>query len=230
MFAVDKDMEKFKAALDFQEDFEALMSHPTAPAVSFQRVLGKEFWKAKQTRQRNGSFPLYLIEAPTLPDLLAKLQTLFEAVESEKPMPAAGENAFEPTLERFVKGCEKLVNESLDLKRGIMAQKKLVDPRIVADPMFVYPVRQLFWERRRRWIFVWSESIKEDDKFSFCFVDPENGDYYAPGSYGVPAKHKRGNIFDDDPFAGVNGDGVKALPNWRHGYGGANVMSRAKEG
>jgi len=38
---------------------------------------------------------------------------------------------------------------------------------------------------------------KPTDYGVFCFVDPNNGDIYYPASWAAPAKHVRGNIYDE---------------------------------
>ena len=38
----------------------------------------------------------------------------------------------------------------------------------------------------------------------YCFVDLTNGDVLKAATWKAPAKHARGNIFANDPTAGVN--------------------------
>ena len=38
----------------------------------------------------------------------------------------------------------------------------------------------------------------------YCFVDLTNGDVLKAATWKAPAKHSRGNIFANDPTAGVN--------------------------
>ena len=41
--------------------------------------------------------------------------------------------------------------------------------------------------------------VKQDSQRSvYCFVDKSNGDIYRAASYKIPAKHVRGNIFDEN--------------------------------
>jgi hypothetical protein len=45
----------------------------------------------------------------------------------------------------------------------------------------------------------------------YAFVEMGSGDIYKPASWNGPAKHVRGNIFNDDPLAGTGIYGVNYL-------------------
>lgn len=204
-------------AIDLQVLMTEVLQHPTAPAISFMSS-GAGYWRAKQSLQLSGSKP-YSVAGKTLGECIQKLKRLLDRKEKPTDM-----SSFFPALERFIKGCEEIANKRQDELRAKMAQQKLIDERIVAEPKDIYPPVQLFWERKPRWIYVRLEKLN-GERHSYCFVDPNNGDYYACGSNG-PAKHVRGNIFDEDPFAGVDEHGAKPLPNWRHGYHAPDVVQR----
>lgn len=42
----------------------------------------------------------------------------------------------------------------------------------------------------------------------YCFIDRNNGDILKAASWKAPAKHARGNIFNDDPLQGTTIHGV----------------------
>jgi hypothetical protein len=50
-------------------------------------------------------------------------------------------------------------------------------------------------EGNRYWKVVRHES---SSRSVFAFIDTQNGNVYKPASWRAPAKHARGNIFDDD--------------------------------
>jgi len=45
----------------------------------------------------------------------------------------------------------------------------------------------------------------------YCFIDKTNGDVLKAAGWKAPAKHARGNIFDDDPAKGLGPFGAKYL-------------------
>lgn len=45
----------------------------------------------------------------------------------------------------------------------------------------------------------------------YAFVEIDSGDIYKPASWNAPAKHVRGNIFNDDPLACTGIYGVNYL-------------------
>ena len=56
----------------------------------------------------------------------------------------------------------------------------------------------------------WDKVVYDDSVFAF--IDPNNGDIYYPASWSRPAKHVRGNIFNNDNgISCVGVYGVKAL-------------------
>jgi len=49
------------------------------------------------------------------------------------------------------------------------------------------------------------------DRSVYAFVEIATGDIYKPASWSAPAKHARGNIYNDDPLAGTDVYGVNYL-------------------
>lgn len=52
------------------------------------------------------------------------------------------------------------------------------------------------WSRGPKWIKV---TTIDNQTSVFCFIDPTTGDIYKAATWSKPAKHIRGNIFDEKP-------------------------------
>ena len=46
---------------------------------------------------------------------------------------------------------------------------------------------------------------------AYCFINKENGDILKPAGFKGPAKHARGNIYNENPIAGCGPYGVAYL-------------------
>lgn len=68
---------------------------------------------------------------------------------------------------------------------------------------FKFPHDVLTIEPGRRYIRVVSNRQPSGGRSVYCFVDTTNGDVLKSESWKKPAKHARGNIFSENPVAGV---------------------------
>lgn len=85
-------------------------------------------------------------------------------------------NEFETALEGFLTKAQKLINDYDE-------QRKNIDSRL------------LMTERGKRFIRV--VSAWGPQRSAWAFIDTTNGDVLKPASWKAPAKHARGNIFDE---------------------------------
>lgn len=123
----------------------------------------------------------------------AKLAALLsDDASSDAPTPeptnladlAKDADAFRGALERFLIAAQRKVDE----KNATYAHK---------------PVDKLITDPGRRYVRVWVQPTASDTQTSlsrrvFCFVDKTNGDILKAATWKAPAKHARGNIFDED--------------------------------
>lgn len=91
---------------------------------------------------------------------------------------------FEIALERFYSGAQEKVSTRNTEKQTFMLS-------IERGKKYAKVMEQ-----------VWIHQNKGQSTL-FCFIDMENGDVLKPASWKAPAKHARGNIYDE--FNGVNG-------------------------
>ena len=61
------------------------------------------------------------------------------------------------------------------------------------------------FNKGRRYMKVTVTTVPGDGKSVHCFVDRTNGDVLKPAGWNAPAKHARGNIFDDNNGLGAMG-------------------------
>jgi len=95
---------------------------------------------------------------------------------------------FRDRLEMFVAGCERIASDNIKTRF-----------RTLEPPVFYYTVG-------RKYVRVVKRHRDMDSGGSaHCFVDLENGDVLLPASWRSPAKHARGNIFDDSNGLGNMG-------------------------
>jgi hypothetical protein len=93
------------------------------------------------------------------------------AIRKEKAMP--GVTVTNPEFESFIRGCNQIIKNH---EKGYGIQSALT----------------LRYTEGRRYIRVMKDSS------AYCFVDKTNGDVLKAASWKAPAKHARGNIFDDN--------------------------------
>jgi len=97
-------------------------------------------------------------------------------------------NDFDKKFDEFLEGCQKIVD----------------------DGMRNYPFgKKLTTRKGSKYIKIISEDVgtERNSRTVWGFVERSNGDILKPASWRGPAKHNRGNIFDEDPllFIGVYG-------------------------
>ena len=83
-----------------------------------------------------------------------------------------------PEFKSFIEGCQSLINDNF-------AER---------FPLLTVPV--LRHNNGRRYFRI--ELVDEAQTFAHCFVDRTNGDVLKAAGWKGPAKHARGNIFDDN--------------------------------
>lgn len=83
-------------------------------------------------------------------------------------------NNFETALSTFLKGAQKIITDTFTRDFSKSTPAKLTSK---AGHKFV--------------------KIISDGGSAWAFVNKENGDVLKPASWSAPAKHARGNIFDD---------------------------------
>lgn len=105
------------------------------------------------------------------------------------------EQAFKEKLESFVAGAQAKVNENHERKK--LPPLLRVELAYTVGPKYIRVI------------------AKEGNRiggYAFCFVDKTNGDVLKPASYKGPAKHARGNIFNEDNgLGGVTAYGAAYL-------------------
>ena len=100
------------------------------------------------------------------------------------PMPApvaTGERDFKTAIDSFFEGCKRISNQYMDANYPSLAKP-------------VFEIEEL--KKRYRIL---------RDRSAFCFVDKETGDVLKAASWKAPAKHSRGNIFDEHNGLGSMG-------------------------
>ena len=94
---------------------------------------------------------------------------------------------FDTALQAFIDGCNEIVRENDKQYDNVKFNSK-----VEAD------------KGGRRYV-----RIVKSDAFShcsaYCFVDKTNGDVLKPAGWKSPAKHARGNIYNDDNGLGCMG-------------------------
>ena len=98
-------------------------------------------------------------------------------------------NDFDKKFDEFLEGCQKIVDEGM---RNYSFGKKLTV------------------HKGRKYDKIVSSDVghtSSKQSSVWAFVDKTNGDILKPATWSKPAKHNRGNIFDEAPllFIGVYG-------------------------
>ena len=109
---------------------------------------------------------------------------------------------YETTLDSFLKECQKLVDEHT--KRYSWESKLSVNKGRRYDKIIVEDVHE---ESRRNSKMVWG------------FVDKTNGNILKPEGWKKPAKHARGNIYDEDRMLFVYHNGPAYMDTIKKYYG-----------
>ena len=88
-------------------------------------------------------------------------------------------------------------------------------------------MRNYSWERKlttkkgSKYIKIISEDVGEDSnsRTVWGFVEKSNGDILKPANWSRPAKHNRGNIFDEDPLLFIGRYGPANITQMKKYYG-----------
>ena len=109
-------------------------------------------------------------------------------------------NDFENKFNDFLIGCQKIVNEGMrnySWERKLTARKGSKYIKIIADDVGKDSNSRTVWG----------------------FIDRLNGDILKPANWNRPAKHNRGNIFDEDPLLFIGQYGPAYMDKIRKYYG-----------
>ena len=109
-------------------------------------------------------------------------------------------NDFDKKFDEFLEGCQKIVDESM---------------------------RNYSWERKltarkgSKYIKIIAEEVGENmnSRTVWGFVERSNGDILKPANWKSPAKHNRGNIFDEDPLLFIGQYGPWYISEMKKYYG-----------
>jgi hypothetical protein len=109
---------------------------------------------------------------------------------------------YENTLDSFMKECQVLVDDHM--KQYSWGQKLTIT-------------------KGRRYDKIVSEDVGHNFQTGSCivwaFVDKTNGDILMPEGWKKPAKHARGNIYDEDRMLFVNHSGPAYMNTIKEYYG-----------
>ena len=109
-------------------------------------------------------------------------------------------NDFDKKFDEFLKGCQKIVDEGMhnfSWKRKLTARKGSKYIKIISEDVGGNMNSRTVWG----------------------FVDKSNGDILKPANWKSPAKHNRGNIFDEDPLLFIGQYGPAYMDQIRKYYG-----------
>ena len=113
-------------------------------------------------------------------------------------------NDFDKKFNDFLEGCQKIVDEGM---------------------------RNYSWERKlttrkgSKYIKIISEDYsrpggdRSNTRSVWGFIDRSNGDILKPAGWSKPAKHNRGNIFDEDPLLFIGQYGPAYMDKIKKYYG-----------
>jgi len=111
----------------------------------------------------------------------------------------AADTTFAEHLEIFVNGCQQIITDGW-------------------GEGHVLPIPQLSTTEGKRYVKLIKTNHPGQGGSVHCFVDKTNGDVLKPAGWNKPAKHARGNIFDQDNGLGWMGEyGPAYLQSGRRG-------------
>jgi hypothetical protein len=105
---------------------------------------------------------------------------------------------FDDALADFVNAIQKRDDERMQRDFAILCVNGRAN-KFYADP------------NGRKYIRIVREDVKGSGRSVHCFVDAANGDILKADGWKRPAKHARGNIFADNPLAGMGDYGAQYL-------------------
>ncbi len=105
-------------------------------------------------------------------------------------------DTFDAKLATFVAGAQAIIDADVERQVDDAPDYQAADIEELLK-------RTLSTEHGRRYVrVVVSDKVQRS---AFCFVDKTNGNVLKPASWKSPAKHARGNIFDDNNGLGLMG-------------------------
>lgn len=115
------------------------------------------------------------------------------STSEEETMETFSKELFPQKLATFVEGVQAMVS------KHYAAELTNLTP-----PVFTVTEGRRYLRVVRTETFGASRSV-------FCFVDKTNGDILKAATWKAPAKHARGNVFDENPLDAVTRCGAKYL-------------------
>jgi len=109
-------------------------------------------------------------------------------------------NDFDKKFDEFLEGCQKIVDEGMhnfSWERKLTARKGSKYIKIIAEEVGTQLGASTVWG----------------------FVEKSNGDILKPANWNRPAKHNRGNIFDEDPLLFIGQYGPAYMDKIKKYYG-----------
>ena len=142
-------------------------------------------------------------------------------------------NDFDKKFDEFLEGCQKIVDEGM---RNYSWEQKLTTKKgskyikIISEDVgegmnsrrvwgFVH---KLITRKGSKYIKIISEDVgmgNSNSRRVWGFVDRSNGDILKPANWKSPAKHNRGNIFDEDPLLFIGQYGPAYMDQIKKYYG-----------
>ena len=110
-------------------------------------------------------------------------------------------NEFDKKFDEFLEGCQKIVDEGM---RNYKWENKLIT------------------KKGSKYIKIISEDVgmgNSNSRRVWGFIVKSNGDILKEQSWSRPAKHNRGNIFDEDPLLFIGQYGPAYMDKIKKYYG-----------
>lgn len=103
---------------------------------------------------------------------------------------------FDQAFQSFLASCQDMITKYYETFHEISAGRYSPSPFLVAEEgtRYIRIIRNI-----------------EGQRSVFAFVDSLNGDILKPASWRQPAKHSRGNIFDQNPLAKMTAYGPEYI-------------------
>jgi hypothetical protein len=129
-----------------------------------------------------------LLEGQSSSDIQARMGRLLEA---QPPAPGQHSPAeFDQAFKKFLHAAQQLADDG----KGSYGEKKIA---YESGPKFIRVFKQDIWQGKLT-----------NTRSAYCFVDKATGDIYKAASWKQRAKGVRGNIFANNPVAGVTAHGA----------------------
>lgn len=155
--------------------------------------------------------------------------SLNERVPAPQPVvkPPMQKTDFEIALRKWLDHWKNAIEKEKEKEIEAHKRKPPVNPLLGYRCDWIFRTRQ---DKGRMLIVTTKETYIRatgpDTYTSTWAMVASNGDIYAPGPYGRPAKWIRGNIQDETAISNCTIHGPKPIENWRHGFGDPDVLTR----